>query len=162
MFLKFVKKYLKEYTEVHSSPQTPLSLIQYVTNRCNAKCEHCFFWKDMEHETQELTLNEFRKIASSLKHPLNSISLTGGEPFLRDDLPEICKIFVGINKTKSIFITTNGLLTDKIYSTTETILKNIDKCVRFQVQVSLDGKEKTHNKIRGVKIFKKAVKTYYN
>jgi len=158
-FLNFTKRYLKEYFEVHSNPETPLALIQFITNRCNAKCGHCFFWREMKQKKDELTLNEFRKIASSLKRPLLSLNLTGGEPFLRDDINKICEIFVDINKTKSILITTNGLLTKNIYSATKKIIENIDNSVNIQVQVSLDGLEKTHNKIRGINIFDNAVKT---
>ena len=44
----------------------PTQLIYYVTNRCNAKCHHCFFWDELNVPMNELTLEEIRQITKTL------------------------------------------------------------------------------------------------
>lgn len=129
--------------------KTPINLVYYITNKCNLKCSHCFYWKKLNQQDKELALFEIKEIAKHLKHPLNMLSITGGEPFLRNDLSEVCNIFYKYNKTKRINITTNGTLTIKIIETTKEILKNNPK-KRLTIFISLDGLENTHEKIRGI------------
>ncbi len=84
-----------------------------ITPRCNLTCNYCYnVWKtDGELSPMELPLNEIEKLAESIQaaHPV-SVTLTGGEPLLRDDLREI----VGIFRKRGILvgIATNGLLLD--------------------------------------------------
>ena len=75
------------------------------------------------------------------------LSLTGGEPFLRDDLPDIVSIFYKNTKAKYITIPTNGLETAKILQLTEEILSLVPKSY-LAIYVSLDGFEQTHDRIR--------------
>ncbi len=146
-----------EYMEIQKGIGTPLSMIVFITTKCNSRCKHCFFWKNLNND-EELTLKEIEKISTSFKKPLSTLILSGGEPFLRDDIVKICKIFSKNNKTRAIIIPTNGFLTDKIYATVEKILNSCDS--KIAVQVSLDGLEKTHDEIRGIKgMFKNATRT---
>jgi len=86
--------------------------------------------------------------------------LTGGEPFLRTDLPKIAKTFYKNNHVKNMIIPTNGLLTNTIVNYTEQIVKNC-KEMHLTVYISLDDLDEGHDSFRGVKgIFKKAVNTY--
>ena len=97
-------------------------------------------------------------IVKSLKDPLLSILLTGGEPFLREDLVQICEIFDKYNKTSKVIIPTNGYLSELIFKKTKEILNKTNLSV--EVIVSIDGFEKTSAKTRGLKgIFKKYEKT---
>ena len=42
----------------------PSHLILYVTSRCNARCKHCFYWKEIDiKKKQELSLNEIKKLS---------------------------------------------------------------------------------------------------
>ncbi|MGD9581610.1 MAG: radical SAM protein [Vampirovibrionia bacterium] len=68
----------------------PFSLSHMVTNRCNSDCPYCF-WKHHS-DKEELSLAEIKRIYGEAKKEgfMTSI-LWGGEPLLRDDLPEICK-----------------------------------------------------------------------
>ena len=54
-----------------------------VTKRCNARCDFCDYWK--EKPTSEL--KDYVPVVKKLR-PL-SVSLTGGEPLLREDLPDV-------------------------------------------------------------------------
>ena len=137
---------------------TPTVLIFFITARCNARCAHCFYWQEINNKSDELSLDEIEKIASSLQHPVH-LSLTGGEPFLRKDIYDITKIFFLNNGCRNIGIASNGYLTDRIIDTCETVLQNFP-LDSFSIQISLDGLEKTHDDIRGVKGgFKKTLQT---
>lgn len=139
--------------------KTPKSLIFFITNRCNAKCKHCFYWKKLNtQKKEELNLDQIRKFVKSLRHPLSAVLLTGGEPFLREDLVEICKIFYRYNKTSGVVLPTNGYLPKVIFDSVRNILNETNLYV--DVSLSLDGFEKTSYKTRGLKdIFEKNKQT---
>jgi MoaA/NifB/PqqE/SkfB family radical SAM enzyme len=145
--LNLSKLYYRNYLE-----KFPLdTLIFFVTSRCNFICKTCFYRKQgaaSAHGSGELTLEEIRKISRSIGR-LSKLFISGGEPFLRDDLADICEIFYLQNKIRNIYIPTNGYYTGKIFKYTYRILK---KCPAGKVTVSfsLDGLEATHNKIKGI------------
>ena len=140
------------------SLETPVALIFFVTSRCNLRCSHCFYWKELNTGNAELSIDEIRRIAASFKHPV-SLSLTGGEPFIRKDLKEIIEAFHQGCGTREIGIATNGTLQKATIETIRSILE-ADCLSSLSVQISLDGLEKTHDDIRGVKgSYKKAIST---
>ena len=124
------------------SLQTPLNLVYYATDMCNAKCEHCFYWKNLTKKADELSFDEVKKIIKSFKHPLELVIITGGEPFLRSDLYEICDAFYTINDAERINIATNGFFVEKICSLAERLMEN-HYGKRLTILVSIDGLEKT-------------------
>ena len=67
-----------------------------VTNRCDLYCWYCFFFAERAGYVYEPTIDQIREMARTLKKmrpvPGNSVQLTGGEPALRDDLPEILSL----------------------------------------------------------------------
>ncbi len=137
--------------------KTPTSVTFFVTSRCNARCKHCFYSKEIDN-VNEMNIDQISALASSFKHPI-SLALTGGEPFLRVDLLEIAKMFSQTPGVDFLCIPTNGLLTNRIYSVVERILRDC-KIPCVNVPVSLDGPEEIHDEIRGVKgAFKKALET---
>ena len=138
--------------------ETPVVLTFFITSRCNLRCSHCFYWQELNAGEDELKIDKIHKIASSFKHPV-SLSLTGGEPFIRKDVKEIIEAFCRGCGTKEVGIATNGTLTETIVETIHSILKS-DFLSSLSVQVSLDGLEETHDSIRGGKgSFKKAINT---
>ena len=139
--------------------KTPVTLIFFVTSRCNLRCGHCFYWRELNKATDDaLSLDEIRAIARSFEHPL-SLSLTGGEPFLRSDLKEIIQAFHEGCDTREVGIATNGTFETATVQTVHDILRE-GFLTDLSVQVSLDGLEETHDSIRGIKgSFKKAMNT---
>jgi MoaA/NifB/PqqE/SkfB family radical SAM enzyme len=91
----------------------PLILIWESTNRCNAKCEYCDFWRQGPADDDLLDGAEIRDLidqAAALGVCCFSIS-GGGEPLLREDMGrniEYCK-----KKGLAVAVTTNGLLIDE-------------------------------------------------
>jgi len=129
----------------------PPYVVFFVTSRCNSRCKMCFYWKEIEGASfeKELTLEEIKKISAGMPG-FYSLAISGGEPFLRNDLAEICKTFVKNNEIKHLSIPTNGLLTESIINQTENICKNSPK-TKIEIEFSIDGPARIHNEIRGVK-----------
>lgn len=137
---------------------TPLYLIFFITSRCNLKCKHCFFWKELNREENALTLEEIEKISKQMDN-LPYLRITGGEPSLRSDFADIAEIFYRNNKLLNLGLNTNGFLTDRIIIGVKQILEscpdlNVDVCV------SIDDIGNRHDEHRGVQgTYDKAVMT---
>lgn len=120
-------------------------LIVNVTNRCNSSCKYCWISNSqLKTTTNELTTSEIKKILT--KAPKIGVAIiTGGEPFLRDDLYEIVMSLRG--RTRTIVITTNGIETKKI----KTLLNRLNTPLNFQLvfAFSIDGPEEYHNQVKG-------------
>ena len=124
----------------------PVSLIFFVTSRCNLLCRHCFYWEELNKKKGELELPEIEKIARSLPNLL-TVSLTGGEPYLRPDLPEIAAAFEQHSHARNIQIPSNGYSVGKTLERAETLLDKV-RVARVATGVSLDGPRDVHNEIR--------------
>ncbi len=144
-YLKTIANTLDNYAYRMKPGHLPRELIFFVTTRCGYKCKTCFYWQELNTIKNELTVDEIRKISASLDD-LQRILFSGGEPYLRDDLPEICKIFHDQNHCTRFHIPTHGFNPDRIGQIAEKILVN---CPNTQVNfgLSIDGLEKTHEAI---------------
>jgi MoaA/NifB/PqqE/SkfB family radical SAM enzyme len=125
-----------------------------VTNKCNGRCIMCDIWKIYRDKPglvkEELSLSEIREFFSDkefFKH-VGFIYLSGGEPFLRADLPDIVSCIHECKPICTVYVATNGFLTDRIVDATRDILAFHP---RLQIGVSLDGINQKHEEIRGVK-----------
>ncbi len=152
-------KFLRHIPRIFFKKGLPLNLIFFITSKCNARCRHCFFWREINKSETQLTLPEIEKVAKSVPHLL-ALSLTGGEPFLRDDLAEIASIFSRFTSIANLQIPTNGLLTEQIFKTSQKILEQCRQDIRITVAVSLDDLDERHDAIRQVTgIWDKAIET---
>jgi len=57
----------------------PSYLLFFVTNKCEARCGHCFYWKETNKNNHELSLAEITELAKKLG-PMVQITITGGSP----------------------------------------------------------------------------------
>ena len=89
----------------------PRMLTYTVTFRCNARCIMCDSWK-MSGEG-DLSLEEIQRLLQQLP-TMDVVRLTGGEPFVRTDLPEIVALVQKHIQPLWLHITSNGFLTDRI------------------------------------------------
>lgn len=137
--------------------KTPKNLIFFVTNRCNARCQHCFYWRNLNQAPEEITLEQVRSVVRSLRHRLDTLMLTGGEPLLRSDLVEIMGVFANGNRTRKIHLTTNGSLPERLEQICREALSRFP--VELSVQISLDGDEEYHNQLRGGDFYGRAVES---
>jgi radical SAM protein with 4Fe4S-binding SPASM domain len=90
------------------------SLVIEVTQRCNHDCPHCYnAWKnDCPYPMGELPTDETLRLMGKLldESGADLVSLTGGEPLLRDDILDICK-FIADRGVAMNMITNGSLLT---------------------------------------------------
>jgi len=127
--------------------QTPTSAILYLTNKCNLKCTHCFYSAELNNDKKhEMTLEQIQKMVDSFKQTYG-ILLTGGEPFLRQDIIEVFKILE--NKFKTVTVVTNGFFHEKTLKVMTETLERF-KFKNFIIRISIDGPQKIHDEIRGV------------
>tara|TARA_B100000900_G_scaffold248097_1_gene211112 strand:- start:19853 stop:21052 length:1200 start_codon:yes stop_codon:yes gene_type:complete len=127
----------------------PKWITLFITNYCSARCGHCFYSKELNNKIEELNLENLKKIFLSLKKPLNTLRVTGGEPFLNKSLEEFI-IFIDKNKiSKKINITSHGMI-PKLNERVEFILNNI-KNTHLHIGISLDGLSETHDSFRKIK-----------
>lgn len=123
-----------------------------ITYKCNARCRMCNIWQIREH-FGEISPGDFLNLPSELK----DINITGGEPFLREDLPEIIEVIKKKSPLAQVIISSNGLATDLIIAQMRKIVKLMPE---IGVAISLDGIGESHGKIRGVAGgYEKALKT---
>lgn len=107
-----------------------------VTYRCNARCTMCNRYKQPSKVQDELSLDTIRKLP-----PMWFTNITGGEPFLREDIEDIVGIL--LEKSDRIVISTNGFFTDRI-------VKLAKKYPQIGIRISIEGMEETNNEIRGL------------
>jgi MoaA/NifB/PqqE/SkfB family radical SAM enzyme len=137
---------------------SPPFLILFINSICNQKCEHCFYWRNLNRR-DDLSKEELFALSRSLGR-IENLNLSGGEPFLRPEFGEICRQFIRQNKVRQIYVPTNGYFTDRtIRQVTETLKeKDLDL---FVAEISLDGLGEFHNRFRGSPgAFDKAMATY--
>lgn len=130
----------------------PFQVLIQVTNRCNMTCDFCGFWSRPAPPPQELQLADYQALEGELSRLGKFlVSLEGGEPFVRKDLPDIVRIFAARHLP---MLYTNGW-----YVTPENARALFDAGL-VQVGVSLDYPDAArHDARRGqVGAFERAVR----
>ena len=107
-----------------------------VTYRCNARCTMCNRYKCPSKPEEELSVETIKKLPK-----MYFTNITGGEPFIREDLPDIVRELY--KKSDRIVISTNGFFTDRI-------IKLCEEFPNVGIRISIEGLEETNNKIRGL------------
>ena len=138
-------------------PGNPITLTYSVTAACQSKCKTCNiglkYHQDPKRKERDLGLEEIEKVFSTLGH-IYFFNISGGEPFLRKDLPEIIRLACQNLKPRIIHIPTNAIASERIRDLTVQcldIINRYDSKVPFTVKPSIDGIGKIHDEIRGVK-----------
>ncbi|MBM4372032.1 MAG: radical SAM protein [Deltaproteobacteria bacterium] len=125
----------------------PLFVIFFVTNRCAGACPHCFVERSDPSE-RELGVDDYARIAPSLRGTLVAF-LTGGEPFLREDLPDIARVLVRGAGLRQLILPTSGMSPQAVVDAVDRITGEAPE-TRVDVLLSLDGVGEVHDRIRGV------------
>lgn len=109
-----------------------------VTYRCNAKCHMCNTWQFPSAPAEEISPQIVEKLPGGLKF----INITGGEPFLREDLADI--VAVASKKAKRLVISSNGYYTDRMVALAS-------KFPSIGVRISIEGLPAANDQLRGLK-----------
>lgn len=123
------------------------TLILFVTSRCNARCQTCFYWKELNRDG-DLTFDEIDRLSATMPR-FHELYLSGGEPLMRDRLDEIVGMFYERNGVRTLNLPTNGLFEGRAVELMErcgTDMPELD----VNLNVALDGFADTHDEIRGV------------
>lgn len=107
-----------------------------VTYRCNARCTMCNRYKAPSRPEEEISIETIKKLP-----PMYFTNITGGEPFIREDLADIVRELY--KKSDRIVISTNGYFTDRI-------IKLCREFPKVGIRISIEGLEETNNRIRGL------------
>lgn len=126
---------------IEDKPIRPIRAKFTLTEKCNAKCRMCFYWrkkqkKDPPSKVIKYTLKELRKLGTEY------VTFTGGEATLRKDLAELIKFSKDLGFETTLL--TNGSLLNKNKINT-LIAAGLD-----EIDISIDGLKNMHNKIRGM------------
>ena len=138
-----------------SSKRQLETIILFTTGKCNAKCAMCFYADDMEKKCEDLSFDAIKKLSESAGN-FKRLLLSGGEPTLREDLPEIIEMIYKNNHITDLNFPTNAIKTDRLIEWITRLRKNCPD-LNITVSVSLDGFGQTHDTQRGVVSFYTAV-----
>ncbi len=144
----------------------PITVTYSVTAACQSRCKTCkighMYMEHPERAKDDLSIEEIEKIFKTMK-PVYFFNISGGEPFLRKDLPQIVELACKHLKPRVIHTPTNAIMPERIETKTREILEVInhyDNTVPFTVKPSIDGIGDLHDEIRGVPgNFKKLLET---
>ncbi len=101
----------------------------------------CNIWKNPSEN--DLLPEEYRFLPPSLRY----VNISGGEPFLRDDLADIVQVVKERAPSSKIIISSNGFQPGRIEGQVKEILK-IDP--DLGIGISIDGDGEKHNHVRGI------------
>lgn len=159
--MRFITEYISNAFSIHKD-QSPKYLIYFVTSYCNATCYFCHYKTQIDdpvRKSHELTLEEIEKLSRNYGK-VSKLSFSGGEPFLRADIDEIIELFIRHCDPKIIDIPTNGSMPEKVEQTVKRIMPQMGGRI-LDIQLSIDGPEEIHDRVRGIPgLFKKIIETY--
>lgn len=136
------------------SSQLPSHLLQFsadkkpvvvwnVTRRCNLRCVHCYAHAKDRADEGELTAGQGRALLDDLAaFGVPVVLFSGGEPLVRQDLPELASYAVG--KGMRAVISTNGTLI------TAAMARTLKEIGLSYVGISLDGMQAVNDRFRAV------------
>ncbi|GBE18665.1 antilisterial bacteriocin subtilosin biosynthesis protein AlbA [archaeon BMS3Abin16] len=116
----------------------------YLTDRCNLRCRHCLVDAGGGESENELSLVDWKLIIKeAVPLGLKRVFITGGEPFLREDLFDLAE-YVLVELGLELVVLTNGTLLDEMQITQLAALPGLT------IQVSLEAASpETHDSVRG-------------
>ena len=131
---------------------TPRYIEAAITCRCNAACRYCYYADNAGVQYCDLPTSRWLDFFDELgANNVLNVCFSGGEPLLREDLPQLVDGVVR-NRMRFSLLTNGSLLTRQL----ARMLRDTRRC--DSVQVSLDGATApVHEALRGEGTFEPAV-----
>ncbi len=142
MISNIIKAIIKNSLNI---PATPGFITFFVTWACNARCVFCDIWKKRAADRETMSVDEIGRIFEQMK-TVDVVRITGGEPFLRNDIVEIIERIDDFSAPGMIHISTNGLLTERILRD----MKTVRPIHKIHIKISVDAVGEEHDRLRGV------------
>jgi len=95
----------------------------------------CNIWKNPTVKENEITVDEIRRLPS-----VKFINLTGGEPFIREDIEEVVEVC--LEKSPRVVISTSGWFEDRI-------IKLAERFPKIGIRISIEGLSCKNDELRG-------------
>lgn len=133
--------------------RSPREMDIEITARCNLRCRYCYFFNNQAVEYRDLPAEEWLQFFDELGAiGVMRVTLAGGEPFIREDLPALIEGVVR-NRMRFSFLSNGGLINDEIAA----FIAGTGRCE--YVQVSVDGScAAVHDSCRGKGAFDGAIR----
>ena len=106
-----------------------------LTYRCPMRCQMCNIWKYPTNRSEEIQAKDLTSLPK-----LKFINLTGGEPFIREDLDTIVEECY--NHTDRIVISTSGWFEDRV-------IELAKKFPNIGIRISIEGLSEKNDELRG-------------
>lgn len=106
-----------------------------LTYRCPMKCKMCNIWFNPTNKSEEIKASDLKSLPK-----LKFINLTGGEPFIREDLPEIVEECY--KHTDRIVISTSGWFEDRVIALAKQF-------PIIGIRISIEGLSCKNDELRG-------------
>ncbi|MBF0531093.1 MAG: radical SAM protein, partial [Deltaproteobacteria bacterium] len=154
---KLLGRYAANFLENVTAVDRLNFLIFFITSACNCRCSTCFYWQSLN-KTENLSLAEIKKVSASMGR-FRTLLLSGGEPFMRNDIAAVCSCFIEQNGIAALAVPTNCTLPERIVPFVEDMLRRYPH-LTLSINPSLDGLRETHDAMRGkTGVFEKVVET---
>ena len=138
--------------------EMPNYAIVYIDGRCNMKCGFCIHAAVDARKTPMMSAENWGSVFKRAKSLLH-VTITGGEPFIRNDFVEILSNIIDSSGVPRISINSNGFYKEKMKNFLPVLIDKY-KDTEFTLSISLDGPENIHDKVRVFKgAYKKALET---
>ena len=115
--------------------QQPTDASIILTYRCPMQCRMCNIWQYPTDKKEEITAEDLKSLPK-----LKFINLTGGEPFIREDLPEIVEECY--RHAPRIVISTSGWFEDRV-------IKLAERFPNIGIRISIEGLSGKNDELRG-------------
>ena len=125
----------------------PINLTVSVTYTCPSRCKTCDIWQK---KVPDFTLEEYEKTFRSMEGVPIWVTVSGGDQFVRSDLPELFGLIRRILRPRIINLPMNGLITKQIEKQMPGIVE-ATKGSKLIVNLSLDDIGTRHDEIRGAR-----------
>jgi MoaA/NifB/PqqE/SkfB family radical SAM enzyme len=149
---------IKQIVKSKFSDLTPQYVIAFVTGHCNLSCDFCVYTAKKVREYDNLSPKQWGNFFNDV-NGLVHLTISGGEPFLREDLFEVVCEIIRKTKVPSISVNTNGFFPDRVINFLDKFDKKFPE-IGLMISISLDGDKETHNLVRkNPHAWKKALQT---
>lgn len=115
--------------------KTPTDMCIITTYRCPMRCTMCNIWENPTDKRKEITPDEIKRLPS-----VKFINLTGGEPFVREDLDQIVEVC--FTKAPRVVISTSGWYEDRVLALAK-------KYPQIGIRISIEGLSCKNDELRG-------------
>jgi len=147
---------------MRSRPPLPFSVALSVTGLCNSRCKICNIWA-VKSRRSDFEAWEWEKLLAQIGPHIKFYTYTGGEPFIREDLPELLYLPFKYGSPYYLTLSTNCLFPERVRDYLERFFEELEGTMsrtKIYCNLSVDGVGQRHDEIRGVEgNFSKVLRT---